>query len=492
MMITKKKIAVIGAGISGLAAVKAFKARGHNVLGFEQGRNLGGVWEPSRSYPGVHTQTSKSLYRYSDEPMPASMPEWPSGAQMHSYLSSYADKHRLRQCFEFAASVESLIRNPAGEGWIITWSRDGKTFQQYADFVAVCTGQFSQKKTISIPQQERFAGRILHSSEYTDPAIVRDRHVVVVGGSKSATDICVNALANGARQVHMVYRRDVWRVPYRVAGFINFKHLFFTRFQEAQYRDWAPRGLGAAVMRVAGPLSKLSFKAVETILKLQLRLRHHDMVPDHALEPSVNCSAPIVTPGFFEALGSDRLVAHRSTVAHCEADAVVLANGQRLQADLIVQATGWVQGFPFLATEDRAKLVDANGMYRLHRFAVNPDLPGLGFVGANSSFYTALTSQMIAEWLVRFADGQLANQPSSSVMRKEIELMMNWRLNTRPAAADYGGLCVAPFHYRHFDDLLNDMGATRRNTGWLRECFSYPRADAYEACLASTPAYVAT
>jgi dimethylaniline monooxygenase (N-oxide forming) len=491
-VVNKKKIAVIGAGISGLAAAKAFKVRGHEVLGFEQSKDLGGVWEPSRSYPGVHTQTSKSLYRYSDAPMPASLPEWPSGAQVHSYLQSYADKHQLQSCFEFGASVESLTRNSSGQGWTVTWTRDGKARQQQVDFVAVCTGQFSQKKTIAMPEQEHFAGQVLHSSEYTDPSIVRDRHVVVIGGSKSATDICVNALANGARQVHMVYRRDVWRVPYRVAGFINFKHLFFTRFQEAQYRDWAPRGIGATVMRVARPLSQLSFKAVETILKLQLSLRRHNMVPDHALEPSVNCSAPIVTPGFFDALDSTRLVAHRSTVSSCDSDSVVLANGQRLQADVIVQATGWVQGFPFLADEDRAKLIDANGQYRLHRFAVNPDLPSLGFVGANSSFYTTLTSQMVAEWLVRFADGQLAQQPSPEDMHAEIDRMARWRMHTRPAASDYGGLCVAPFHYRHFDDLLTDMGAARRNTGWLRECFSYPRADAYEACLASTPAYQVT
>jgi dimethylaniline monooxygenase (N-oxide forming) len=489
MTIPKKNVAVIGAGISGLAAAKAFKARGHTVLGFEQSQGLGGVWEPSRSYPGVHTQSSKSLYRYTDAPMPAAYPEWPSGAQMHAYLGGYADTHGLRSCFRFGASVQGVQRAADGKGWMVAWSQGGIAQQTHVDFVAICTGQFSHKKMVPMPGQDQFAGRVLHSSEYTDPAILRDQHVVVIGGSKSATDICVQALAQGAKQVHMVYRRDVWRVPYRVAGLINFKHLFFTRFQEAQYRDWAPRGLGAAVMRVARPLSWLSFKAVEKIFTLQLGLRRHGMVPTHALEPSVNCSAPIVTPGFFEALRAGKLTAHRTTVERCERNALTLANGQRVQADVVVQATGWVQGFPFLTHEDRAKLMDANGHYRLHRFAVNPDLPGLGFVGANSSFYTTLTSQLVAEWLVRYADGQLANQPSPAAMHEEIDRMARWRRDVRPAAADYGGLCVAPFHYRHFDDLLRDMGATRHNTGWLRECFSYPRADKYEACLASAPRY---
>jgi dimethylaniline monooxygenase (N-oxide forming) len=488
-MVHKKKVAIIGAGISGLAAAKAFKARGHEVVGFEQAADLGGVWELSRSYPGVHTQTSKSLYRYSDAPMPDDYPEWPSGLQMHEYLASYADKHGLRVCFSFGATVQSLKPTVGKSSWTIVWIRDGQQNQDTFDFVAICTGQFSRKKMLEMRGQSRFEGSLMHSSDYTDPGIMRGKQVVVIGGSKSATDVCVNALANGAKQVHMVYRRDVWRVPYRVAGLINFKHLFFTRFQEAQYRDWAPRGLGAQVMRLAWPLSKLSFMAVETVLKWQLGLKRRNMVPTQALEPSVNCSAPIVTPGFFEAMDTGKLTAHRTTVIECDRDAVMLANGERVQADVVVQATGWIQGFSFLDRPELAKLVDANGQYRLYRFAVSPELPGLGFVGANSSFYTTLTSQILAEWLVRFADGQLARQPGLAVMHEEIERTAAWRRDIRPAAADYGGLCVAPFHYRHFDDLLGDMGAAKANTGWWRECFSYPRADQYEACLGSAPTY---
>jgi dimethylaniline monooxygenase (N-oxide forming) len=487
--VSKKKIAVIGAGLSGLAAAKAFKARGHDVVGFEQSTDLGGVWEPSRSYPGVHTQTSKSLYRYSDAPMPQDYPEWPNGKQVHDYLTGYADKHALRDCFNFRTVVQKVRRANIAGCWIVESTKDGKIEQTQFDFVAICTGQFSRKKMLSMPGQSEFAGSIMHSSDYTEPSIMREQRVVVIGGSKSATDVCVNALANGAKSVQMIYRRDVWRVPYKVAGLINFKHLFFTRFQEAQYQNWESRGFGAWFMRVARPLSQLSFKLVEATLQWQLNLQRHDMVPTQALEPSVNCSAPIVTPGFFEALDAGTLRAHRATVAQCERNAVLLSTGERLPADIIVQATGWIQGFPFLEAADLAKLVDNQGIYQLHRFAVCPNLPGLGFVGANSSFYTMLTSQVIAEWLVRFVDEQLANQPSVAQMQSEVNRMAIWRREIRPAAAEYGGLCIAPFHYRHFDDLLTDMGATISNTGWWRECLSYPRADRYEDCLNSAPNY---
>ena len=82
-------ICVIGAGISGLAAARTFQARGHRVTILERGQDIGGVWEPSRSYPDVKTQTPRDLYAFSDQPMPKSYPEWPSGAEVFAYLRDH-------------------------------------------------------------------------------------------------------------------------------------------------------------------------------------------------------------------------------------------------------------------------------------------------------------------------------------------------------------------------------------------------------------------
>ena len=87
-MATKKSVAVIGAGVSGLAAAKVFQQTGHTVSVFERSHDLGGVWEPSRSYPGIQTQSPKDLYRFTDKAMPEHYPEWPNGAQVHGYLGT--------------------------------------------------------------------------------------------------------------------------------------------------------------------------------------------------------------------------------------------------------------------------------------------------------------------------------------------------------------------------------------------------------------------
>ena len=240
-MTKKKKVAVIGGGVSGLAAAKAFKERGHDVHGIERSHDFGGVWELSRSYPDVQTQSPKDLYRFSDHPMPAEYPEWPKGPQVHAYLHSYAQKHDLKDNFRINTNVRSMDRRANGQpGWTLTLEAGGETTTEDFDFVAVCTGQFSDKNIITHPGQDDFVaagGQVMHSSEYTDPSIVGGKRVVVLGGSKSATDIAVNAANNGAKAVTLVYREPVWRVPYFVGG-INFKRLLYMRAQEQQFNSW--------------------------------------------------------------------------------------------------------------------------------------------------------------------------------------------------------------------------------------------------------------
>src|SRR6266581_6935729 len=104
-MVRQKTVCIIGAGVAGLVAAKTFAARGHRVIILERSGDLGGVWEPARSYPDVQTQSPKDLYRYTDKAMPASYPEWPRGPQVHAYLCDYAQNHGLDRLMRLETSV---------------------------------------------------------------------------------------------------------------------------------------------------------------------------------------------------------------------------------------------------------------------------------------------------------------------------------------------------------------------------------------------------
>ncbi|MCV3273675.1 flavin-containing monooxygenase [Roseobacter sinensis] len=489
-MVKRKTVAIIGGGVSGLAAAKAFSERGHHVTGFERTHDFGGVWEPSRSYPDVQTQSPKDLYCFTDHPMPDDYPEWPKGPQVHAYLASYAEKHGLHQLFRLNTTVKSM--QPRRPGWTLTLEAEGREWTEAFDFVVVATGQFSDKNVITHPGQESFeaaGGRVLHSSEYTDPAMIEGKRVVVLGGSKSATDIAVNAASGGAASVDWVYLEPVWRVPYFVAG-INFKRLLYMRAQEQQFNAWGKTALQRAIAALLKPLVWVNFRGLEALLKAQLGLKKFGLVPKVPIEKEVSCSVPIVTPGLFEALKAGTIRNHQGTFAHYDGMTVHLTGGARLEVDVAILAVGWKLGVPYLPQEFQDKLIEPDGQYRTYRLAVNPDLPDMGFVGFNSSFCTVLSAEMIANWLVRYADGQLARQPSAAEMEANIEMMLDWRRRERPAAQVYGGLCSAPFHFKHFDELLADMGARKRKrSNPLAEQFSYPDYRAYGAFLASCPQY---
>ena len=101
------EVAVIGAGISGLAAVKCFLDRGLRVVCLEKGPDIGGLWNFTNQGYGVmrftHINVSKQNYVFSDFPFPEEVPDFPHHSQILKYLRSYVEhfslgKHIWRNC----------------------------------------------------------------------------------------------------------------------------------------------------------------------------------------------------------------------------------------------------------------------------------------------------------------------------------------------------------------------------------------------------------
>lgn len=486
------RVCVIGAGISGLVAAKVLRARGYDVAVVEKGGDLGGVWDPARSYPGVQTQTPRDLYCFSDFPMPAEYPEWPSGAQMHAYLGAYAQRFGLRPCIRFRTEVLSVSRRPGAPGWLVTLrGADADAAAELFDLVVVATGQFSRPRTLHLPGEDAFVaagGTVLHSSQYGDGAGARGRDVAVVGFSKSATDIAMGALAEGARTVSMIYRQAHWKIPYFFGGVVNFKAILYCRAAEAMFTPWAPSRAGRLARRLAAPAVWANWRALEALLRLQLGLKKAGLRPEGRIEDSIHCATSIETPGFYKAVRDGRIRAVRGHVSGC-APGCVLVDGAPVAADVVVLAVGWSQDLPFLDADTRAKLVEPGGQYRLHRMMVNPDLPGLGFVGFNSSFASALSAELGAHWLARYVEGRLRRQPTEADMRAGIARALEWRRRDRRMAQAYGGLCIAPFHHAHFDELMADMGARTKPANPLAAHLAPLSPQAYAELLDTAPGY---
>ena len=268
----------------------------------------------------------------------------------------------------------------------------------------------------------------------------------------------MQAFGAKARSVTMVYRKLNWKIPYFFGGLVNFKQILYSRLSESMFMPWAPSALGRLVRKLFAPLIWLNWRALEKLLNIQFNLSQSSLQPSSRIEDDIHCSTSIATPGFFEAVkrGNIRLV--RGELRGYEAGCAVTSN-ERLEADLVILAIGWRQELPFLAPATLDRLVEPDGQYRLYRTLVNPDLPDLGFVGFNSSFASPLSAELGAQWLARWFEGSLPLTPNITAMHAEIDRGLSWKRHVRRGAAGYAGLCIAPFHYAHFDELMIDMGA---------------------------------
>src|SRR5918993_2801692 len=106
------RVAVIGAGPSGLVAAKHALEAGFEPTLFEASGDLGGQWDTgaphSGVWPGMHTNTSRAMTAFSDFPAPESHPLHPAAEQIHAYLRAYAGHFGVTPRIRFHTRVEHV------------------------------------------------------------------------------------------------------------------------------------------------------------------------------------------------------------------------------------------------------------------------------------------------------------------------------------------------------------------------------------------------
>src|SRR3954454_6138818 len=164
------RVAVIGAGPSGLAAAKYALEAGFDVTVFEAGDGLGGQWRTaarhSGVWPGMHTNTSRAMTAFSDFPAPAEHPLHPAAEQIQAYLETYARTFGVVEHIRFNTPVEEVR-----SGWIV----DGERF----DAVIVASGRFRKPRLPRVV--DAFRGEVIHAFSYPGAEPFRDRATLVYG-----------------------------------------------------------------------------------------------------------------------------------------------------------------------------------------------------------------------------------------------------------------------------------------------------------------------
>lgn len=211
MMKKVARVCVVGAGVSGLVAIRELVAEGHEVQAYEKTDDVIGNWRDV--YESVQLLTSKRATAFKGYPMPDVTPQFPTGQQYRDYIRLFAKESGLLRYIRFKTAVAAAVPVDGGtHGWDVTLS-DGTT--QRFDALVAAHGHLWAPR---IPKVEgKFDGPMIHTSQYRNSGDMGEGTVLVVGSGNSACDMVTDAIASG-RQALMSLRRPTWFVPQSFFG----------------------------------------------------------------------------------------------------------------------------------------------------------------------------------------------------------------------------------------------------------------------------------
>lgn len=228
----RKRVAVIGAGPSGLAQLRAFesaRAKGAEIpeiVCFEKQEDWGGLWnytwrtgldefgEPVHCsmYRYLWSNGPKECLEFADysfeEHFGKAIPSYPPRAVLWDYIKGRVEKSGVRDWCRFRTPVRAVAYNEQDGTFTVTVKdlRKQHVYSEVFDNVVVANGHFSTPNVPAFEGFSTFNGRILHSHDFRDAVEFKDKDILIIGTSYSAEDIGSQCWKYGCKSVTVSYR----------------------------------------------------------------------------------------------------------------------------------------------------------------------------------------------------------------------------------------------------------------------------------------------
>lgn len=412
-----KKIAIIGAGPSGLSACKTLSEFGLDYECLEAGEELGGIWnveKGSGGYRSLQTNTSTAGMAYSDFPFLDNDPVYPNAKQMLSYFNRYVDHFQVREKVRFSTRVVRAIPLAKG-GWQL--ELDNGENKEYGS-VIVATGQYTSPRLPHEATPGKFSGVHLHVADYLDvetPHDLRDKRVIVVGLGSSAAELAAelsnpDATAGQASQVILSARSGRWVLP--------------------KIMDGVP--LDSRSPHSSEPLSTLmrmlpgetgTWLARRVLAKI-LRARSAKLGGSEALglpAPSIQPweDRPTMSMEFIPALQRGRIDV-RPGIKRFDGSTVHFTDGTKTQADAILYATGYQLNFPIFDHQTLGSEAPELALYQQISHPAHDQLFIIGCCRVMCSLWPVAEQQ--SRWIAKLLTGAFELPPNKIRAKRAITL----------------------------------------------------------------------
>ncbi|XP_028259480.1 dimethylaniline monooxygenase [N-oxide-forming] 5-like [Parambassis ranga] len=419
------RVAVVGAGSSGLACIKICVEEGLEPVCFESSDDIGGLWnfnespEPGRSsiYHSLVVNTSKEMMCFSDFPMPADYPNYMHNSQLLQYFRLYADHFDLLRYIHFQTTVRSITQRPdmcvSGQWEVVTINREGEKEKHIFDAVLVCSGHYTHPALplSDFKGHEIFSGRCFHSWKYKDAEACRGKRVVVVGIGNSGGDIAVE-ISRSAEKTFLSTRKGAWVMGRMSSNGLPLDMTAITRINN--------------ILTQLLPKTLLNW-AAERALNHKYDHRLYGLKPKHRLldrRPLINDDLP-------GRILHGALVMKPNLAGFTESGVVFEDGTVEDNIDAVVFCTGYSGSFPFLPS---ALSDGPNGELTLYKRVFPPSLqqPTLAVMGLFQAKGPIMTIvEMQARWAVKVFSG-LNRLPSKEKMLEVIEFERRRNMQSYP------------------------------------------------------------
>lgn len=443
-----KKVAVIGAGVSGLISLKCCVDEGLEPTCFERTEDIGGLWrfienvEDGRAsiYQSVITNTSKEMSCFSDFPMPEDFPNFLHNSKLLEYFRIFAQKFDLLKYIQFQTTVLGVKQrsdfSSSGQ-WEVVTETKGEEQRAVFDAVMVCNGHHivPHIPLESFPGIEKFKGQYFHSRQYKHPEGFEGKHILVIGLGNSASDIAVE-LSKKAAQVFISTRHGSWVISRVSECGDPWDIVLHTRFS-SMLQNVLPRTLQKWMIE-----RKMNqwFNHENYGLEPQNRHLMKEPVVNDDLPSRVLCGAIKV----------------KSRVTELTETAAIFEDGTvEEDIDAIVFATGYTCSFPFL--EDSLVKVEDNGV-SLYKYVFPPQLekPTLACIGLIQPLGSIFpTVELQARWVTRVFKG-VCSLPSEKTMMADISKRNKKRIDLFGESMSQ---MLQTNYIEYLDELALEIGA---------------------------------
>lgn len=220
-------ICIIGAGPSGLSALKAFTAHLPNatIVCYEKQAQPGGLWNPSwqqgtdnfgeqihsAQYKHLYKNAPSENYEYPDysyeQHFGKAIGSYPPGFMFREYLLARHSDPEITEKIKLRHSIKRVrFSNDKFEVTVKNLT-ENRTFTEVFDFCVVATGHFSSPFNPIYPGIEKFEGIAMHAKEFKSAKSFENKTVLTIGSSYSSEDIAMNCLKFGAKKAFLGYRK---------------------------------------------------------------------------------------------------------------------------------------------------------------------------------------------------------------------------------------------------------------------------------------------